>query len=340
MTPFAFKFVPYRRPFVVPLRNARGDWYEREGILVRLEAASGAIGYGEVAPLPEFGTETLEEARRWCADLGESVTLDELEACPRELRCCRFALGSALAQTSMGTTGPVYRFRNCALLPTGDTALEAVRDYSREGFRTFKLKIGVDPLKIELALVDRILSILPAGGRLRLDANEGLEARALDEWQGCFAENDRIEYLEQPLRVGREAEMAARNALGRLPLALDESVASVDDLERALVVEHWDGPIVVKASILGSPAAQLNLLGRQRQPLIFSSVFETAIGLDAVLRLAARVGVTEAVGLGTLAYFEDGLSGFGFSPEIRSDEVSRATFDAVWETVCDGFVLS
>lgn len=35
---------------------------KREGVLIRLESSSGGVGWGEVAPLPGFSKETLEEA--------------------------------------------------------------------------------------------------------------------------------------------------------------------------------------------------------------------------------------------------------------------------------------
>ncbi|MBM3856214.1 MAG: o-succinylbenzoate synthase, partial [Verrucomicrobia bacterium] len=48
----------YRLPFHAPVRTAHGVWMQREGLLVRREDERGAVGYGEAAPLPDFGTET------------------------------------------------------------------------------------------------------------------------------------------------------------------------------------------------------------------------------------------------------------------------------------------
>ena len=62
---------PYRREFLHPLRTAHREWKEREGFIVRV-ASDEAVGYGEIAPLPEFGTETLERAadflKKWVDD--------------------------------------------------------------------------------------------------------------------------------------------------------------------------------------------------------------------------------------------------------------------------------
>ena len=59
---YRLEFRRYCFPFGRTVRTAHGPWAEREGLLVRLEDEAGRSGYGEVAPIPWFGTETLAEA--------------------------------------------------------------------------------------------------------------------------------------------------------------------------------------------------------------------------------------------------------------------------------------
>ena len=89
---------PYRRAFRQPLRTAHGEWATREGFLVRVEQ-EGRVGYGEVAPLPEFGSETLAEAT---AFLEQLVSQPEIAA-PANLPCCAFALSAAQVVTERGS---------------------------------------------------------------------------------------------------------------------------------------------------------------------------------------------------------------------------------------------
>jgi len=338
MSLFSLRYVPYRRPFAVPLRTARGAWYEREGVLVRLEHEDGRTGYGEVAPLPDFGTETLADALAYLGTVSGPVALETLENCPESLRCCRFALSAALLQVNqIGQGRTSFRLANCALLPTGETALEALAQRVEEGFRTFKLKIGVASMNAELTLVHQLLGNLPEGGRLRLDANAAFDRSTLARWQAFLAGNAPVEFLEQPLPVGEESAMREAMSRGRLPIALDESVASVADLERATRGESWPGPVVVKASILGAIGDQWPLWRLRRDSLVVSSVFETAIGLYAVLHLAAAAGIERAVGCGTLAYFADDLSGYRMGPVLDSADVTSEILDTVWKSVCNGF---
>src|SRR5258708_4847581 len=96
--PYRFSAKTYRLPLRAPLRTAHGAWTEREGILVRLEDETGRVGYGEVAPLPWFGTETLVEAQEVCGKFGASVTDELLDAVPARFGCVRFALACARAE--------------------------------------------------------------------------------------------------------------------------------------------------------------------------------------------------------------------------------------------------
>ena len=59
---YRFSHRAYRLPLRQPLRTAHGLWAEREGLIVRVEDESGRVGFGEIAPIEWFGTETLAEA--------------------------------------------------------------------------------------------------------------------------------------------------------------------------------------------------------------------------------------------------------------------------------------
>ncbi|HEY9724556.1 MAG TPA: hypothetical protein V6D47_21320, partial [Oscillatoriaceae cyanobacterium] len=60
---------PYRAAFARPVLTSRGPWHERHGLWVVVRDEDGVTGLGEIAPLPDWGTETLEEARAALAPL-------------------------------------------------------------------------------------------------------------------------------------------------------------------------------------------------------------------------------------------------------------------------------
>ena len=92
---YLFQFRRYRLPFRTPVRTAHGPWGERVGLLVRLTDATGRVGYGEAAPIPWFGTETVDEVEAACRELGEKVDEARLAAVPGRLGCLRNALTAA-----------------------------------------------------------------------------------------------------------------------------------------------------------------------------------------------------------------------------------------------------
>ena len=91
---YALHVKPYQRPFRQPLRTHYGLWSLREGILVGLQQGD-AIGWGEIAPLPWFGTETLEQALSFCRQLPKALTRQEIFSISDQLPACQFGFGSA-----------------------------------------------------------------------------------------------------------------------------------------------------------------------------------------------------------------------------------------------------
>ncbi|MGB5916097.1 MAG: hypothetical protein WBG63_14630, partial [Phormidesmis sp.] len=65
----SFEFRIYRRPFRQTIKTRHGVWKYREGIVLRLSDETGHVGFGEVAPLPWFGTETQAQALTFCQRL-------------------------------------------------------------------------------------------------------------------------------------------------------------------------------------------------------------------------------------------------------------------------------
>jgi len=94
---FLFAYRRYALPFRVPVRTAHGSWAVREGLIVRVTDATGAVGYGEIAPVPRFGTETVDEATTTLHALGGQVGETQIAALPVQLSCTRHGLRSALA---------------------------------------------------------------------------------------------------------------------------------------------------------------------------------------------------------------------------------------------------
>jgi O-succinylbenzoate synthase len=339
---YVMQFRRYRLPLRSAVRTAHGAWAERAGVFVRLEDETGAVGFGEAAVIPWFGTETVDEADAACRELGSSVDDARLASVPESLRCLRTALAAARVRETVAE--PRTRSLGvAALLPAGRAVLAAIPPKAEIGFRVFKWKVGVGDVADELALLDDVCASLPHGGKLRLDANGAWDRRKAERWLERCADRP-VEFLEQPCFAEASQGAALRLKTDDLlrglaesfptPLALDESVASDDDVERWLGA-GWRGVFVVKPSLLGDVTGTLEKLSRAKSTVVFSSALETAVGAKTALRVAfGWSGEPCALGFGVWPLFADArFDGPAAAPFVRWEDVERIDPEAAWNAL-------
>jgi O-succinylbenzoate synthase len=267
-----------------------------------LEHRDGGVGWGEIAPLPGFGSETLEEAIAFCRDCGDTVTDSHIDSIPDRFRASQFGFEMAREQLVARGWHPPQKLISAQLLPTGSAALSELEN---NGKGAFKWKIGVSAIDRELAIFERLLEKLSPGATLRLDANGGLTWEEANQWlQECDAAG--IEFLEQPLPPREFEAMRQLSDRYRTPIALDESVATLSQLQECYH-RGWRSIAVIKAAIAGSPSRLRQFCHNCAIDTVFSSVFETEIGRNAALSLASELQRHPyAVGFGTTNWFADG----------------------------------
>jgi O-succinylbenzoate synthase len=321
----------YRLPLATPLRTARGLWETRDGLLVRLEDELGRVGYGEAAPVPWFGTETLAEAEASCRALGENVTDEFLDAVPARLGCVRFAL--AAARNRDDAPAGDRRLPVATLLPAGREALEALPARLETGFMAFKWKVGVGELNDELAILDDLLALLPHYTRLRLDANGAWTRRMAMRWCERCAERP-VEFIEQPLPPDDEDGLRGLAADYPVKVALDESAVHLGDIRR-WCGQGWMGVFVVKPALAGPLAELRRLIEELKLDVVLSSAIETVVGRQAVLREALRGGLTHrALGFGVGAVLgRPEFDGPHLGPLLDRSWVDTANPEAAWNAL-------
>jgi O-succinylbenzoate synthase len=365
-----FAYRRYRLAFRQPLRTAHGLWVEREGILLRLTAENGWVGWGEAAPVPGFRMESVETIAETCQAWGNTVDLDEPPEIPPTLPTLRNAWWSATFHLCPGFGGQAGRagphldlaeaagrveqrvgdnalhpadplnlneaLNVAALLPGGPACLGVAATRVESGFRAFKWKVGAGEWRDELAILDDLCAVLPSGSKLRLDANGAWDRRTAERWLERCADRP-IEFIEQP--VDRDARGAEDLLLGLAgdfptPLALDESLIGAGDLEQWLG-RGWSGYYVVKPSLLPDPAAALTQLARVGAKVVFSSALETAVGARAALECAfGWTGGRRALGFGVWPLFAHAeCDGPAAAPFLRRSDLERLNPEAVWNAV-------
>ena len=263
--------------------------------------------HGEIAPIPWFGSETLEEAISFCQQQGDIISETAILEIPDNLPACQFAFATALEAMQSDSEIDFTALDYCHLLPTGELALATDFSNFTKGDRntTFKWKIGVAKPELEINLLQKLLTKLPLGSQIRLDANGGLTLQQARQWLKFAETKPQIEFIEQPLKPAYFAEMMALQREFKVTLALDESVANITQLIDCYR-RGWRGVFVVKAAIAGYPHKLRQFCQQHDLDLVFSSVFATDIGRQAALRLALELGNRDrAVGFGTKHWFAE-----------------------------------
>lgn len=233
-------------PLSHPYHLSFGTLTAFDSVLVCVSTAD-AEGWGETTPLPGYSRENADTV--WDALVAWSNALPgaSLTGILASLRpyipvspfACA-ALSTAcetLASLRAGMTAVRPAAHECIRLigtirsATADRIEREVPDLVRAGYGTLKLKVGTD-LSIDLANVRAAQRALGGVGHLRIDANQGYtfeQARAFLERMDPAG----IELFEQPFPPQRWDWMGALGARTPVPLMLDESIESEEDVDRA-----------------------------------------------------------------------------------------------------------
>lgn len=284
MTGGFFDFKRVRRRLRSPLVTGAGSVDCVDRIILRTQTDEGT-GYGEIAPWPGFPTETIAQSLEFLRSAQGSLSrlTAAVEASPFPLPCLSAALSSCRAWDEIARFGDGLP---CAGLMTL-SAMES-QAKSEAGFRTLKMKISAE------TPVDAVTGVMRRfTGALRLDANGSLDLQAARRWTDFARAHAQVEFIEQPLPVGHPGYAS----LGTEKVALDESFLTPGGTE-------WSGPVVVKPMLAGDWDTLRAWRRGRAESVVYSSAFETAIGRQAALWLAAQDPAAGTVGFDTLGRFE------------------------------------
>jgi L-alanine-DL-glutamate epimerase-like enolase superfamily enzyme len=284
--------IPCALPFREPYVTARGRLERREMVLLRVRDEEGLVGLGEAVPLSLRGGEGL---KRVVEELELLDRLDEVEE--RELegpllrsapaRCAALTALFDLRERRAAAAGkpadaPEPVPCNATLIAGRPAAVaeEAIR-WQEDGFRTFKLKLGVGD---DLAQVTAVREALGPAAQIRIDVNAAWDVatarRVLPQLEPLG-----IQLAEQPVASIEEAATLSRQI--SIPLSADESVESAEDAARAVALGAFQ-LTGVKLSKVGGPPAAIEVA--ERLPAYLSSALDGPVGIAAAARVAAGLG--------------------------------------------------
>jgi|GEM_PF-168938 len=333
-------------PLIRTLHTARGALDRREGWLVRWSRPGEPDGVGEVAPLPDFGTEDHVRAGAALASLTDRTHDPErlLETLPDSLRAVRFGLHSAwtevlarraarpvwceLGGTSLGPEEPPPGVLSQGLLG-GLDGHEVAFQRLLEGHATLKIKVGLLEAEAE---VDRLQALVRAlrdagcGPELRLDANGAWSPGKARQILTRIAPLG-FTWIEEPIELGAPVDLAEVASWG-VPVALDERLVDASVANRALM-DPAVSALVLKPTVLGgldrARAIAVDALARGKAIVVGSS-FESPVGLGHLVHLAASLDRPDLVhGLGTLSWFRDEARSPGLAGSLLVPPDAAAT---------------
>ncbi|HLO49752.1 MAG TPA: o-succinylbenzoate synthase [Kamptonema sp.] len=319
---YKFDFRIYQRKFNRPLQTSQGLWSIRQGIIIRLVDETGKFSLGEIAPISWLGSESFEQALDFCCQLPARLNDEIIFSIPKELPACQFgfeSVGENIKKSMQNVFTPwgnkIKNYQYSGLLPSGAAALQVWQTLWNQGYRTFKWKIGVGEIQEEFKIFEQLTKAIfqmESLAFLRLDANGGLSYANACKWlQVCdnIRVDDRfklnIEFIEQPLPVNQFEVILELRDRYSTPIALDESVATLNQMQECYQ-QGWRGIFVIKPCIAGSPLELRQFCQTYKIDTVFSSVFETKIGKQYALNLAAELSSNDrALGFGVNHWFED-----------------------------------
>lgn len=314
--------IPYALPFKEPYVTARGVLRRREMVLLRVRDPDGMVGLGEAVPLSLRGGVGLREVVRELEAWAEEQ-VDEGLSAPSHcaVSTARMDLLGRRAG-DQGGGGDEAVPCNATLVAGNPNAVAADAEaWAADGFTTFKLKLGRESVKSPLeatfsqtrgADVEQVRAAREAVGpeaRIRVDVNAAwdleMAKKRLDELEPYG-----IELAEQPVETLEEmAELAASTSI---PLAADESVASLEEAERAasLGACAYTG---IKLSKVGGPEAALAIA--DVLPAFITSALDGPVGIAAGAQVALSLAETThperlhlAHGLATQRLFAEAIA--------------------------------
>ena len=284
----AADWLPYCLPLKRPWQTSRGSLGERHGRLHRLQTDDGLTGWGDCAPLPEFG-------------IGEAAARDYAEECAR-LDLAAQRAGLALAEWLSGAPPVTSVAVNAVLGAISGVTPAAVHDSLAAGFRVLKIKVGSGPLAKEIERLEMLCATLPTGITLRLDANAAWEAADAGRFLAACLPLP-IDGIEEPLRTPDIATLRRLQAMVPFPLAIDESI-------HLITCEFWQAPpvrrLVIKPPRHGGLLASAELALRAQAAGLECTVtasLESACGLLACAHLASAIAPETCHGLATADCF-------------------------------------
>lgn len=299
----------------------------REGLILKIFDDDGNCGFGEIAPLPGFSRENLDDAKsqtiQICNSLKKPLSLQQPEEINSAMKdfpgdvypSVSFGVASALLILSAGARNislSELLSKNCSgslqvnalLSGSKEEILASLPHIKESNYGSVKLKVGSRELSEDIDLTQKVRERLGESIGLRLDANRSWNLKQAATFHSQ-TKDCQIEYIEEPVSNSSELQELLSDSSQDMKVALDETLTEIEisDLKKFSSIST----LVLKPTLLGleKTFGFAELAKSQKIACVFSSSYESVLGLSIVAQLAAAHSTNIACGLDTLGIFTD-----------------------------------
>lgn len=322
-------FYSYCLPLNFPL-NMKGYFQkERLGIIIELIDDSGNKGYGEAAPFPGLHKESLAEVKMECKKIKDELSQIEIvdhspgltfNISPSLQFAFEWALLELLARNK--DISPAYYLSkechsrikiNTLLTGTFDEVVNAASLLKDQNPAAIKIKVGNQPVEDDIYMVNKVNKIFAGKVKLRFDANRKWSLKQA-KFFGKGIKRTNTEYIEEPVNNPDEFRCFYEDT--GIGFALDETLnaVSVNNIKNMTGLKA----LIVKPSLFSSIDFIKNWVNFAKIldiSVVFSSAFESSIGLWSIIFLASAFGKKDtAHGLDTYRWLKQDTLKPGLKP--------------------------
>ena len=185
-----------------------------------------------------------------------------------------------------------------AIKPT--KAAAKAREFVEQNYHCLKIKVGTQDFEMDLQRVEAVRSQIGNNIQIRIDANQGwsVEEAIANLKKLEFLQ---IEYVEQPVAASDLVGMAVVRRSQSIPVAADESVNNLAQLQQVIKAQAADiiilKPMALGGIITANHAAAIAL--QAGLDVVVTTTIDGVIARQAAFDLAAALPIKRACGLAT-----------------------------------------
>ncbi|MES2768082.1 MAG: o-succinylbenzoate synthase [Bdellovibrionota bacterium] len=326
--------LPYKLNFIDPIYIRENEKLEsKNGFIIKVEK-NNIISFADVSPLQYLNLETYDDVYQECKKIDINRIFEDIDFFLKtkeeffiqekfldfdfskytKLPSLKHGLSCLFSdhyrqKLKLKISGDVYfhgLIPNRLTQSSQDEVVKRSNLMEKNGFKKAKLKIGSlkttsETLKNDNNLIKKILAGT-TNLQLRLDANKNFK---LEDFPTLLDGIDlkRIDYVEEP--VSKSSDLVHFTTNTKLSIAIDENIHLMKD-----IIFEKVSAVIIKPTLLGDYYTLKRLIqtySKRGISAVFSSCFESQVGIYQIAQLAHVFNPQESHGLDTFDCYLESL---------------------------------